>query len=576
MKNIIIDIYKNYLKGNPLLILLVFLSLFFPFILGTFEPIREKTSLDYLALPNIKGDTDYFLYYKAIFLVLIVSIGSIIALSKGPVKKTKYATAIFLFFGLIIASSFLSNYRAITIKGVPSSYQGMFVWFSYGALSMLVYSLKNIKSYKVIIVSLLISATLVSIYGMLELFGIIDKIEVSKEYPFLHRGFLTSLFYTPGFYVAYLSIFSITAASCYLFLKSKKIKNICLISFCLLLVNLAGTKNKIGFWTFVICLAILIFILLPKIKVFKKQISHLILSTLVIGIGINIYVNSINKLDYNKLNDLTNNTNLKDIVSRKNVLEIQSFNNPSLFIRVSETSNINFYDNINLRKPLPIKKNGDVYSFDKKSLSPYKFKFNSKEGLFLIYENLEPIGIIPQNNNKFFIKVPELGAVAVSKFEKSNYFNKRNTMLEGRGLIWALSLPLLSKTFFLGYGADSFSLAYPNEDILSKFKTNLVDFYTSAHSLYIQMGVEFGVLALIIFVLFIIFYIKETFKSLITLKFDELSHFILLSSFLGVISFLIISFFISSSVSFAPYFWILIGISLGCNDFIIKKEIENK
>jgi len=151
--------------------------------------------------------------------------------------------------------------------------------------------------------------------------------------------------------------------------------------------------------------------------------------------------------------------------------------------------------------------------------------------------------------------------------------NKKNGLFTGRGMLWALTIPIMKNTIFLGYGADTFPLLFPNYDYISKHKTRLFGYCAASHSLYTQLGLEFGIIALTIFIIAALIYLIESLILLLKIDFTSYIHFISLGCFFSIFSFLLTSVFYSSMLSSSPPFWILMGIGIASN-YKIKNNIS--
>jgi hypothetical protein len=150
----------------------------------------------------------------------------------------------------------------------------------------------------------------------------------------------------------------------------------------------------------------------------------------------------------------------------------------------------------------------------------------------------------------------------------------------GRGYIWSRSFPLLKKYFFIGSGADTYTIAFPQQDYVNLYNYGYADqLLTKPHNMYLQMGVQTGVLSLIAFLSFyamyfissIKLYIKGRFKSL----YARLGAAILISTF----SYMVVGITNDSSITVAPLFWALIGLGIVVNKLarpLIGEEAAGK
>src|SRR5690606_8579420 len=67
----------------------------------------------------------------------------------------------------------------------------------------------------------------------------------------------------------------------------------------------------------------------------------------------------------------------------------------------------------------------------------------------------------------------------------------------GRGYIWSRTLPLLKKHIILGSGADTYMIAFPQQDYVGLSNYGYGDqLVTKPHNLYLQVGVQTGLLSL--------------------------------------------------------------------------------
>ena len=144
----------------------------------------------------------------------------------------------------------------------------------------------------------------------------------------------------------------------------------------------------------------------------------------------------------------------------------------------------------------------------------------------------------------------------------------------GRGYIWSRTIPLLAKHIVLGGGADSYTEVFPQNDYLGKITSGYASLIiTKPHNMYLQTGVNEGVLALIcelaIFVIYMIQSGKLYFKADLT---DSLTAFGFGIN-LGVIGYIFAGLLNDSCLALAPLFWIILGAGFGVN-CIVKDRMN--
>ncbi len=156
----------------------------------------------------------------------------------------------------------------------------------------------------------------------------------------------------------------------------------------------------------------------------------------------------------------------------------------------------------------------------------------------------------------------------------SAIFTDYDGMASGRGYIWSRTIPVMMKHFFIGTGADTFAIAFPHNDYVGRLNSgygNLI--ITKPHCMYLQIGTQLGVVALLCFLALTIILIVDSFK--LYWKFDATNptEVFGIGITLGVIGYLISGVANDSCVSTAPIFWIFVGLGYAVNK-IVKKQRE--
>ena len=155
-----------------------------------------------------------------------------------------------------------------------------------------------------------------------------------------------------------------------------------------------------------------------------------------------------------------------------------------------------------------------------------------------------------------------------------NWLAKYGSFGSGRGAIWAKTVPLLKSYVLLGSGADTFSIVYPNYDFLSMWNTGYwQQIVTKPHNMYLQIGVQTGVLSLIAMLAFYLIYFFTC--LVVSLQTKKHSFFSMVSGAIaaGTAGYMVSQLINDSSITVAPIFWALVGIGFSAC-MIAKKENE--
>ncbi len=144
-----------------------------------------------------------------------------------------------------------------------------------------------------------------------------------------------------------------------------------------------------------------------------------------------------------------------------------------------------------------------------------------------------------------------------------------------RGYIWSRSLPLLLNNIFIGSGVDTFVFEFPQDDIKGKlnFLGNPYVIIDKPHNMFIQTGINTGVISLLVMLCLFVLYIVQTIKRVFSDKEQGLNT-IRISIMAGVVAYLVAGMATDSVVTVAPVFWTLLGTGFGAN--VINHERVKK
>lgn len=161
--------------------------------------------------------------------------------------------------------------------------------------------------------------------------------------------------------------------------------------------------------------------------------------------------------------------------------------------------------------------------------------------------------------------------------QKYNAFlTKHTSFAGGRGYIWARSLALLRKNFFLGSGPDTFLIAFPNEDLVGRYNGGVgQQFVTKPHSFYLQIGTQTGVPSLVILLVFFGWYIVDSVRLYWRPNVESVLTKVGIAILASVIGFLLMGLTNDSFNGVTAMFYLLLGMGIGINQ-TIKNSKEQK
>lgn len=142
----------------------------------------------------------------------------------------------------------------------------------------------------------------------------------------------------------------------------------------------------------------------------------------------------------------------------------------------------------------------------------------------------------------------------------------RDDAFSGRGRIWNNTIPLLKNHVFIGSGANTFALEYPQEDYIYNFYVNTpTTLDVKAHSWYLMQWVENGLPAMILFIAFYLCYLIKSIKLYRRFDMKKEMHWISLGIFSALLTYMIVALVNDSTVCTASVYWVLLGLGIAVN-----------
>ncbi|CAM1364166.1 membrane hypothetical protein [Tenacibaculum litopenaei] len=577
--------FQKRANWNFLLLALVVGGL--PFVLRLHIEKRPPESWEFKAFPYPKGNFDIFHYYKGIVLI-ILSFFMVVLLPKKKLRLVlKYRVLLVAFAFLILISSIFSPFRGYSLLGGAESYQGMLVWLSYVILVTSAAMLYSVKAMIRLFYVVFMAAIIMSVIGVLQYFDLdirpyFEKVIFHSGLKMiiekLETGTVYALAYNTNYYGVFMLCNSLVAYFLFLLNSKKQLGYLLFLGYSLVYFNLVASGSRAANVTY--CMILLIVISILGIR--NRELVKKSLRILVVSIFLYFFLGSMNSED-NSLNNMAIKSiavsNLKKLEVEYNVLKVVSYDRPELHIKINDSNKLSFLNKFGESQKVH-KIGNDTLGFTNKEFSFLKFSFFQKEKkkiLNLIYDNWANLPLVIDKQGIYIYDKGRL--LPIKNAPKIDYLNRRNSLISGRGMLWGQSLPLFKDVLTFGYGADCFPLAYPNDDYVSRIKTfGMISnsFCTSAHSLYIQIGVEFGVLALVLFILLLSWYLFDSLKLLFKLSLMRPVELICLCCFVVVLGYAVTGITNAAMLSSIINFWVFLGIGIGVNAKIKHQSINQK
>ncbi|MDR2650023.1 MAG: O-antigen ligase family protein [Clostridiales bacterium] len=135
----------------------------------------------------------------------------------------------------------------------------------------------------------------------------------------------------------------------------------------------------------------------------------------------------------------------------------------------------------------------------------------------------------------------------------------------GRGFIWSRTLPLLIRYPVLGSGPDTYTIVFPQEDIVGKtrYLGNPYIVVDKPHNLFLKTGVDTGVISMAALIFIFAWYIITNMISVLkgAASNEERWMFWMRTAILsGICGYTAASMSTDGTVSVSPLFWLILGI----------------
>lgn len=598
---------KNLKTLVELLPIIIFCSLV-PLIAYTkYVELSEVVSSGWMGLPH---SANVFTYYKMVVILACAALALIILIYKLIKKELRLRfhlvlPAVVIYGVLTILSAILSDHPSVAFFGGPERNEGALVILSYTIMFLYTVHIADTpKKIRILMISIAASSAVVTLIGIMQFYGFdifrkpfITKLlnmDYTDAYPYEINivevaNASYGVFSSSNYMGMYLSLIIPSAFAFFALRKSNsgRLAASLLIYACIL--SLIGTSSGGAYYAFGASMVLLLFFAFPYIK--KNVINVVMMSVVVIGLLLvtNIFMDNLIAVRLN-IKSLSyelsigqseiSSIYIDDIILDKTSVFIDttdkdfSVSNKSglieVFARDGSEIPVFTYDE-GEENLFP----GTIVLFDDPNYKNYVITTNDdysifavKAGVRVMYFHMTDEGIkVPGLDNSLNFIVP---------VERNEFLYENVRNFHGRGYIWAVTLPMLKETIFLGNGPDTFFLNYPQHDYIGKINMrgsfNVV--IAKPHNYYLQLAHDSGLIALFLMLLAFAYYFIDTIICLIKDKRKNEWRVYSVAVLCGVTGYLICGLGFDSNVNVAPVFWTLlaIGVSLNIHSKISRKS----
>ena len=161
-----------------------------------------------------------------------------------------------------------------------------------------------------------------------------------------------------------------------------------------------------------------------------------------------------------------------------------------------------------------------------------------------------------------------------------NVFPDYEATASGRGYVWGRTIPLLKNHLLIGSGPDTFTLVFPQNDYVARYKSGFENvIFTRPHNIYLQIAIQTGVISLVAVLLFYMRYFIGSCKRYCFRKFTKMEDWSGFVLFLSPVGFMVAGLANDSLIVVTPMFYTFLGAGVAVNQRLCpaeKRVKENK
>ena len=499
---------------------------------------KEQTNISQL----VSGQKlNYFHYYKAVYLwviagaLLFILLGQLIDRKSRIKKDNKIFIAIGIFALFTILSSFMSDFRYISIWGFYDRTEGLITYMAYMAVFLAAYSIDfsriDLRPFKW---GLVVSTVILSLIGIGQFYGhnfletnLAYKLSIPAEMQaqmptltFRFKDIAYATLFNPNYVGSFTSISTPFFLGLFLFESEKKKKIIYFSLSALSFAFMIASGSRAGLVGVMAAAALLVGMNLKNFKRDWKRYASMIAVFFAIA-----FVFNFQNPDrvFGKINSLFSEAG--KVVEREAEVITGGADNQE------QTATPEKAENKSPDGKDASGKQEETATPEKEEIKPSDVKDASEEKSIMYGEGLTTLG-------------------------------------SGRGYLWYKTLGMMKSTLVIGNGPDTYVMKFPHADA---FKENFNKITDKPHNLYLQIGVNQGLIALLAF-LFLNTYAFWKFWKQIDFKFSSRLDQILLMLDASIFGYLMTSIFNDSVVSVAPIYWAMLGIFLSI--MVSRKDMD--
>lgn len=546
---------------------------------------------------------DFFSYWKSRWVIALTMIGLVFYIilyvqKKLPFKNLKqYYIPLGIYAIFVVVSTIFAKDTQTALWGFVDMYQGMFVLLSYVIITFLTINfVNNERDVKLFVKAFTFLMIVEGIFGITQYFGfdffqtalgkkLIVPSDVQVEnlsFSFGPKTIYGTLF-NPNFVGSFATLMLPLAVAFLLLAKTKKQRILYTVIVVMMIFTCIGSNSRAGYLGVAVSALYVLWLFRKNAIKHWKGIISIFAAFAIFLVGLNVIsqgaiFSRLKEFNIKEQIEITRATNenafkIEDIALGKDSFSITTSREKLNFKIVGDKLYFSDQDD----KELRIETKGNKITINDNRYSDYKI---------IIADNYPGITVERSSRvmNFYFsengVRLIGTGGKLIEQTVPAESFGPLNGLEKlgsNRGYIWGRTIPLLKNYMFYGAGPDNFPMAFPQDDILTKINvyidSNIV--VDKAHSLYLQIAVNTGVLSLLTLLAIWGYYIFSSFKLYNKVELNSLERYVGAFCSAGILGYLAAGIFNDNVVSVFPIFWIILGMGISIN-MRIKNKLSDR
>lgn len=543
---------------------------------------------------------DFFLFYKqwafvGVAAVMVVFLIIRAIASRRSMKWTPALVPLGIYALLALISTLVSEYRSFGLSGAFEQFENVFCLIGYAVVVYYAFLfVKDETDLKIVLTALSFGILIMSLIGMFQTFGLdlfgtdfgkklflpksewenLDAYQLTFE-----KGMAYVTLYNPNYVGVYASLVMPVTVSLILYVKPVWLKALNGANLILTAITLYGSRSKAG----LIGVGVVIVLLIIFFR--RLLLKWLYLTIIVVIAGVVGLVafgrDTIIGVLQSALTISPDSPDVTYVGTLDDEIAI-TYRGNTIHISIDADYGFNGFsitDDAGAEVAYILGEDKETYlitdeRFDGFVLFPFSFEGATAFGVNINNHNWY---FTNQSGDSTYYYITAYGRTDKIVMAEEAIFSDYESFATGRGYLWSRTIPLLKDTILLGTGADTFVQVFPQQDYVGKvnnsFDTQVI---TKPHCMYLQIGVQTGVLSLIAFLVFYAIYFFQSLRLYLGGRFESFAAQAGVGIFIGTVGYMVCGISNDSMITVSPVFWTLIGIGFAANALARKNASARK